>query len=155
MKFIRSSYELHMEFKWISHEFHMKLNQIYSQEFTCSSYGLHIEELMKLVCYTHVIQTRWHDLNFIWTSKELHDKYTRSSYVLHMNMVSDILVRYFIWMSLQVHRSNDCTEWCQIRFIRRIKGQRYANLLLLRHKLSQCWLNFINAMWRHKRISCP
>ena len=47
MKWIKSSYQLHMEFTWTSHEFHMKLNQIYSYEFTCSSYEVHMNFISK------------------------------------------------------------------------------------------------------------
>ena len=67
LKFIWSSYEIHMKlnriysyeihnkFIWTSHKFHMKWNQIYSYECTRSSYELHIEGLMKLISYTHVL----------------------------------------------------------------------------------------------------
>ena len=46
MKF-KNSYELYMEFKWTSHEFHMKLKQIYSYELTCSSYEVHMKFISK------------------------------------------------------------------------------------------------------------
>ena len=46
MYFIRSSYELHIEFQRTSHEFYMKLNQIYSYEFTCSSYEIHMNFIL-------------------------------------------------------------------------------------------------------------
>ena len=120
-------YGVQMNFSWISYEIKSYLLIWIYMQFVWNSWELHIEELMKLIWYTHVIQTSWcgaHNqftwntneihknfewfefhLNFIWTSWELHDKHTRSSCVLHMNMVPDILAIYFIWMSLQVHRS--------------------------------------------------
>ena len=123
-KFIWTSHGVRMNFLWISYEIKSNLFIWIYMHFVWNSCELHIEELMKLIWYTHAIQTslcealnsatyeihmnfEWFELhlNFIWTSWEFHDRHNRGSYVLHMNMVSDILALYFIWMSFQVHRT--------------------------------------------------
>ena len=89
-KLLWTSYVLHMKFIWTSYEFHMKWNQIYSYEihkkfiwtsyevrmnFSCISYEIKSNlftwtymqfvwssyELMKLISFTHVISTCWHE----------------------------------------------------------------------------------------------
>ena len=75
MKFMRSSFELHVKFIWTSYEFHM--NKI-----DCISYEIHKK--------------------FIWTSYEVHTKFTINSYVDHTNfMWSYVHIWFhmdFIWM---------------------------------------------------------
>ena len=127
MKFIRSSYKLHvdsnellMNFIWNYIKFiHMNL-YVVRMKFIWTSYRRtneinmlypcnNNEVDMRLISSSHEIHMKllWisDNLNFMWTSWELHGEYTRSSYELHMNIVSDILAMYFIWMSLQVHRT--------------------------------------------------
>ena len=83
MKFTKSSYELRMEYKWTSHEFHMKWNQIYSHEFTCSSHENHINFISN-------------DLNFMWITWQVHKKF------LWIWLLASLLCTSFEWASMSI-----------------------------------------------------
>ena len=93
-KFIWTLYVVQMNFSWISCEIKLKLKSnlfiwIYMQ-FVWNSYEHHIEELMKLIWYTHVIQTSWREAHkhFAWNTYEIHINF--EWFELHLN---------FIWTS--------------------------------------------------------
>ena len=100
MKFTISSFELRMEFKWTLMNFiwnetkliHKNLDAV-SMKFMWTSYRRTNEVNMVYPCNTNEVDIRlinssreihvkfiWisNDLNFMWTSWELHDRYTRS-----------------------------------------------------------------------------
>ena len=47
-----------MNFPWIAYEIKSNFLVLIHMQFIWSSYELNIEELMKLICYTHVIQMK-------------------------------------------------------------------------------------------------
>ena len=133
IKFIYMNlHAVRMKFIWTSYR---RTNEVYmlypcnNNEDDIRLMNSSLEIHMKFICISN-------DLNFMWTSSELHDIYTRSSYVLYVNMVSGILAMYFIWMSPQVHR----TIHHFILGVNAIKGHRtvlFWTFLIPRYKI-QC-----------------
>ena len=99
-KFIWTSYGVQMNFSWISYEIKSNLFTWIYMQFVWSSYELHIEELIKLICYAHVIQTRWHEAHkqFAWNTHEIHINF--EWFELHLNYIN---------IAWQVHKNFLCT----------------------------------------------
>ena len=117
IKFMRSSYEIHekfiwtsygvqMNFSWISYEMKSNLFIWIYMQFVWNSCELHIEGLMVLICYTHVIlMTLRHDA---------HKQFAWNTYEVHMNFEWLELHVNFIRIRWQVHKKFLCTthEYC-------------------------------------------
>ena len=88
--FIWTSYGVQMNLSWISYEIKSNLFLWIYMQFVRNSYELHIEELMKLIWYIHVIQTSWREARkqFAWNTYEIHMNF--DWFELHLN---------FIWTS--------------------------------------------------------
>ena len=101
-KFIWTSYGVPMNFSWNSYEIKSNLFTWIYMQFVWSSYELHIEVLMKLICYTHVIQTCWH---------EAHKQFAWNTYEIHMNFEWFELHLNFIRIAWKVHKKVLCTTY--------------------------------------------
>ena len=99
-KFIWTSYGVQMNFSWVFYEIKSNLFVWIYMQFVWSSYELHIEELMKLICYAHVIQTSW---------QEAHKQFAWNTYEIHMNFEWFVLHLNFIRIAWQVHQKFLCT----------------------------------------------
>ena len=99
-KFIWTSYGVQMNFSRISYEIKSNLFTWIYMQFVWSSYVLHIEELIKLICYAHVIQTRWYEAHkqFAWNTHAIHINF--EWFELHLN---------FINIAWQEHKNFLCT----------------------------------------------
>ena len=89
-KFIWTSYGVQMNFSCISYEIKSNLFIWIYMQFVWNSYELHIEELMKSIWYTHVIQASW---------CEAHKQFAWNTYEIHMNLEWFELHLNFIWTS--------------------------------------------------------
>ena len=98
--FIWTSFGVQTNLLWISYRIKSNLFIWIYMQFVLSSYELHIEELMKLICYTHVIQTCWHDA---------HKQFAWNTYEIHMNFEWFELRVNFIKITWQVHKKFLCT----------------------------------------------
>ena len=126
-KFIWTSYGVQMNFSWISYEMKSYIFIWMYMQFVWSSYELHIEGLMKLLypCNTNEVDTRlinsshevhiklmWilNDLNFIWTSCELHKNYMTSAqevplYYTWIWFLASLLCTSYEWASRSIVES--------------------------------------------------
>ena len=103
-KFMSTWYGVQMNFSWISYEMKSNLFIWITMQFAWSSYELHIEELMKLLCYTHVIL-----MKLTWGSWSVRMKYIWNSYEFRMIWTSCELRVNFLRIAWQVHKKFLCT----------------------------------------------
>ena len=98
-KFIWTSCGVQMNFSWISCEIKSNLFIWIYMQFVWNSFELHIEEVMKLIWYTHVLQTSWCEAHkqFAWGG----DKMFRTTFS-----------NAFSWMKMYEFRLR--FHWCLI-----------------------------------------
>ena len=121
-KFTWTSYGIQMNFYWISYEMKSNLFIWIYMQFVWSSYELHIEGLMKLICYSHVILMKltwgsktvrmkyiWnsYELQMIWNSCELHVNFIRIAWQIHMPKFLGITHEYGFWHPCYVLHMNE------------------------------------------------
>ena len=87
---IRSSYEIHRESKWTSHEFDMKSNQIYHM-------NLHAVR-MKFI-WTSYRRTNEVDILYPCNTNEVDMRLINSSHEMHMKFIWISNDLYFMWTS--------------------------------------------------------
>ena len=85
---------------WISYEIESHLSISIYMQFVWNSCEFHIEELMKLIWYNHVIQISWCEAHkqFTWNTCEIHMNF--EWFELHLN---------FIRIAWQAHKKFLCT----------------------------------------------
>ena len=103
-KLIRTLYGVQMNFWCISYQMKTYLFIWIYMQFVLSSYELHIEGLMKLICYTHVIL-----MKLTRGSLTIRKKYIWNSYEFRMIWTSCELHVNFIVITWQVHNKFLCT----------------------------------------------
>ena len=162
MNFVLSSYGLLMNVIWNEIKFvEMNLHAV-RMKFIWTSYRRTNGVDMLYPCNTNEVDTRLinnsHEIHMkfiwismIWTSCEPHVNLIRITWqvhkkflvhVLHMNMVSDILAMYFIWMSFQVHRIITTQWWSN-------HGQDVANMKNDTFSLTAAIFLPKTSQWRH------
>ena len=104
VNFIRASYGVQMNFAWISYEMKSNLFIWIYMQFRWSSYELHIEGLMKLICYTHVILMKltWGSLTvrmkYIWNSYEFRMILTSCEFHMNYMTTTQEVPIYYTWI---------------------------------------------------------
>ena len=106
-------YEFHLKFAWSSYEFH--------KNFICSSYEIQINCIWNSYEYKSNISYGFL-LKFTWSScisYEVHMKYKRSYYDIHVNMClifhligsSYVVHMNFTWITQPIRMNLRCTIW--------------------------------------------